>query len=47
MTSSVHAASGTVAASGVTVALSAGGKLCVQAQRTADVLFDVTGWWTE
>lgn len=46
-TSSVNAASGTVMASGVTVALSAGGELCIQAHSTTDVLFDVAGWWTE
>ncbi len=47
MTSSVHAPAGAVAANGVTVAVSAGGELCVQAHRAADVVFDVSGWWTE
>jgi lysophospholipase L1-like esterase len=46
-TSSVNAERGGVMASGVTVALSAGGELCIHAHASSDVLFDVTGWWSE
>ena len=44
-TSSVNAAAGTVMANALTVALSAGGELCINAMAASHTLFDTTGWW--
>lgn len=46
-TSSVNSPAGGVMANGVTVALSAGGTLCIHAHSSTDALFDVSGWWIE
>ena len=44
-TSSVNGAGASVMANSLTVGLSPGGNLCINASVTAHVLFDTTGWW--
>ncbi len=44
-TSSVNAAAGSVVANSLTVALSPGGHLCINAFSATHTVFDTTGWW--
>jgi hypothetical protein len=44
-TSSVNAAARMVMTNALTVALSAGGTLCINAMANAHTVFDTTGWW--
>ena len=45
-TSSVNGAGASVMANSLTVGLSPGGNLCINASVAAHTLFDTTGWWT-
>jgi lysophospholipase L1-like esterase len=45
-TSSVNAAQGQTMATSLTVALSAGGTVCINSFSSTHTLFDTTGWWT-
>ena len=44
-TSSVNAAQGQTIANSLTVALSAGGTVCINSFSATNTLFDTTGWW--
>jgi hypothetical protein len=44
-TSSVNAGAGSAMANGLTVGISADGRLCVTVSTVAQTLFDTTGWW--
>jgi hypothetical protein len=43
--SNVNSQPGRAAASGVTVRVDNGGRLCLWASTVTQTLFDVTGWW--
>jgi hypothetical protein len=44
-TSSVNANTGLALANSMTMAVDAGGRICVRAQHPGQTLFDTTGWW--